>query len=165
MSKANGQVSRRVIEEGFSKGNLNVIDELVADEFVNHDPADPQDARGRAGAKRQIQMYRAAFPDLEFTIEDVIDQGDKVVLRWTSTGTHRGELMGLAPTGARVTASGISIDRLAGGKIVETWTNWDTLGLMRQLGAAPPPGSIGEKVGIQIQHLAARRQRHKAGIA
>ena len=95
-------------------------------------------------------MYRAAFPDLQFTIDDVIAQDDKVVIRWSSRGTHRGELMGLAPTGKEATSSGISIDKIADGKIVESWNHWDTLGLMRQLGAAPPPGSVGEKVGIQL---------------
>jgi steroid delta-isomerase-like uncharacterized protein len=108
-------------------------------------------------------MYRAAFPDLQFTVEDIIDQDDRVVIRWSSRGTHQGELMGLAPTGKIVTVTGISIDRFADGKVAESWTNWDVLGLMRQLGAAPPPGSVGEKVGIQLQRLTARRSRQKAG--
>ena len=165
MSEANLAASRRVIEDGFNKGDLSVVDEVCAPDAVNHDPAMPEDARGTEALKQQISMYRTAFPDLEITIEDTIVADDKVVLRWTSRGTHRGELMGLAPTGTHASVAGMSIDRFADGKIAESWNNWDTLGLMRQLGAAPIPGSIGEKVGIQLQHLTARRQRHKAGVA
>jgi steroid delta-isomerase-like uncharacterized protein len=165
MSEANLAASRRVIEDGFNKDNLSVVDEVCAPDAVNHDPAMPEDARGTEALKQQISMYRTAFPDLEITIEDTIVADDKVVLRWTSRGTHRGELMGLAPTGTHASVAGMSIDRFADGKFAESWNNWDTLGLMRQLGAAPIPGSIGEKVGIQLQHLTARRQRHKAGVA
>jgi steroid delta-isomerase-like uncharacterized protein len=163
MSESNLQVSRRMLEEAFGQGQLALVDEFVAADAVDHDPANPEGVRGPAGIKEQISMYRAAFPDLQFTIEDTIAQDDRVVIRWSSRGTHRGELMGLAPTGKVVTVTGISIDRFAEGKIVESWTNWDVLGLMRQLGAAPPPGSVSEKVGIQLQRLTARRSRQKAG--
>jgi steroid delta-isomerase-like uncharacterized protein len=164
MSEANSQVAHRILEEAFGQGQLGLVDEFVAADAVDHDPANPEDVRGPAGLREQISMYRAAFPDLQFTIEDTIAQDDRVVIRWSSRGTHRGELMGLAPTGKVVTVTGISIDRFAEGKIVESWTNWDVLGLMRQLGAAPPPGSVSEKVGIQLQRLTARRSRQKAGI-
>jgi steroid delta-isomerase-like uncharacterized protein len=163
MSEANAQVSRRLLEEAFGQGRVELVDEHVAADAVDHDPANPEDVRGPAGLKEQILMYRAAFPDLQFTVEDIIDQDDRVVIRWSSRGTHQGELMGLAPTGKIVTVTGISIDRFADGKVAESWTNWDVLGLMRQLGAAPPPGSVGEKVGIQLQRLTARRSRQKAG--
>jgi steroid delta-isomerase-like uncharacterized protein len=161
---SNADTSRRAIEEGFNQGNLASVDEMFAESFRNHDPADGGEYVGRDGAKRQIQMYRAAFPDLHLTIEDSFESGEEVALRWTARGTHRGDLMGLAPTGVRTATSGITIDRYEDGKVVESWTNWDTLGLMRQLGAAPEPGSLTEKVGIQLQHLAARRQRSKAGV-
>ncbi len=164
MSEANRQASRRIIEEAFSQGNLAVIDEVVAPDAVGHDPANPENTRGPEGIKQLIGMYRAAFPDLQFTVEDLIAEGDKVVVRWSSSGTHRGELMGLAPTGKRATVTGTGIDHFVDGKIVESWNHWDTLGLMRQLGAAPPPGSVSEKVGIQLQRLTARRSRQKAGI-
>jgi hypothetical protein len=133
---SNADTSRRAIEEGFNQGNLAAIDEITAEGFRHHDPADGGEYAGRDGFKRQ-----------------------------TARGTHRGELMGLAPTGVQTNTTGISIDRYEDGKIVETWTNWDTLGLMRQLGAAPGPGSLTEKVGIQLQHLAARRQRAKSGVS
>ena len=164
MSEQNVAISRRGFEEVFNQGKLDVAAEIVAEGAVSHDPASPEEAVGPAGFRQQVEMYRAAFPDLQFTIDDVIAQDDKVVIRWSSRGTHRGELMGLAPTGKEATSSGISIDKIADGKIVESWNHWDTLGLMRQLGAAPPPGSVGEKVGIQLQRLSARRQRQKAGI-
>ena len=111
--------------------------------------------------KHTASMYRTAFPDVRITVDDVIAAGDKVVLRWHSEGTHRGKLEGLAPTGARASVTGISIDRWQDGKVVEAWTQWDNLGLARQLGAAPPEGSVGEKIGMGLQRLMARWMRKK----
>jgi predicted ester cyclase len=85
-------------------------------------------------------MYRTAFPDLQIPIEDVIAEGDRVVTRWTTRGTHQGELMGAAPTGNQLTVTGILIDRVSGGKIEEEWVDYDTLHLMQQIGAVPQPG-------------------------
>ena len=82
-------------------------------------------------------MYRGAFPDLHFTLEDVIGEGDRVVVRWTATGTHKAEVMGVPATGKRVAVTGIEVSRFADGKLAETWVNWDALGLLRQLGAIP----------------------------
>jgi hypothetical protein len=95
------------------------------------------------------------------TVDDVIVSGEKVALRWHSEGTHRGELAGLAPTGVHGSATGMSIDRWQGGKIVEAWAEWDNMGLARQLGAAPPEGSVGEKIGMGLQRLMARWMRRK----
>jgi steroid delta-isomerase-like uncharacterized protein len=158
------QGSRRIIEECFNNSNFAAADQLIAPEAINHDPAQPAHMRGLRGPealKRSVQMYRAAFPDLRLTIDDVIAAGDKVAVRWHTEGTHRGELEGLAPTGARGYVTGISIDHWQGGKIVETWTEWDNLGLARQLGAAPPEGSAGEKIGMAMQRMMARRMRKK----
>jgi steroid delta-isomerase-like uncharacterized protein len=157
--------SRRLLEETFNEGNLGLIDQLVAPDAVNHDPAEPahlRQLRGPEVLKRTVKMYRAAFPDVQITVDDVITADDKVVLRWHSEGTHRGELEGLAPTGVRGSVTGISIDLWRDGKVVESWTEWDNLGLARQLGAAPPEGSMGEKVGIRLQNLMARRMRKKS---
>ena len=85
-------------------------------------------------------MYRSAFPDAHFTIEDQIVEGDKVVTRYTATGTQKGELMGIPPTERRVTVTGINITRLDGGKIVEGWTNFDALGMLQQLDVIRAPG-------------------------
>jgi steroid delta-isomerase-like uncharacterized protein len=89
--------------------------------------------------KQVVSLYRRAFPDVHFTVDDMLATGDKVITRWTGQGSHLGALRGLPATGRKVRVSGISIDRLANGLIVETWMNWDTLGLMEQLGAARPP--------------------------
>jgi steroid delta-isomerase-like uncharacterized protein len=156
--------SRRLLEQSFNTGSFELIDQLVAPEALNHDPALPaqmRDLRGPDGLKRVVTMYRTAFPDVRMTVDDVIASGDKVVLRWHSEGTHRGELAGLAPTGVHGSATGISIDRWQDGKIVEAWAEWDNMGLARQLGAAPPEGSVGEKIGIGLQRLMARWMRRK----
>jgi steroid delta-isomerase-like uncharacterized protein len=132
-------IARREIEEVYGAGKLDTADELVDAGFVGHDPALPEPLRGSAGVKEAAAGYRAAFPDLRVKIDTQISEGDLVVSRWTATGTHQGELFGIAPTGKQATVSGISIDRISGGKIVEDWTNWDTLGLLQQLGAIPAP--------------------------
>jgi steroid delta-isomerase-like uncharacterized protein len=156
--------SRRLLEQSFNEGRFELVDQLVASDAINHDPATPaqmRDLRGPEVLKRTAAMYRAAFPDLRITVDDVIAADDKVVLRWHSEGTHRGELAGLAPTGARGSVTGMSIDRWKDGKVVEAWAEWDNLGLARQLGAAPPEGSVGEKIGMGLQRLLARRKRKK----
>jgi steroid delta-isomerase-like uncharacterized protein len=158
------EASRQLLEQSFNEGNFELIDQLVASEAVNHDPATPaqmRDVRGPEVLKRMASMYRAAFPDLRITVDDVIAADDKVVLRWHSEGTHRGELAGLAPTGAHGSVTGMSIDRWKDGKVVESWSEWDNLGLARQLGAAPPEGSVGEKMGMGLQRLMARWMRKK----
>jgi steroid delta-isomerase-like uncharacterized protein len=158
------EASRRLLEESFNEGKVELIDQLVAPDAVNHDPATParmRELRGPEVLKRTVSMYRAAFPDVRIVVDDVIAADDKVVLRWHSEGTHRGELEGLAPTGARASVTGIGIDQWKDGKVVEAWTEWDNLGLARQLGAAPPEGSLGEKLGMGLQRLMARRMRKK----
>ena len=158
------EASRRLLEQTFNEGNFQVIDELVAPDAVNHDPATPASMRALRGPevlKRTVSMYREAFPDVRMTVDDLIAAGDKVVLRWHSEGTHNGELQGLAPTGTHGSVTGISIDHWKDGKIVEVWVEWDNFGLARQLGAAPPEGSVVEKVGIGVQRLMARWMRKK----
>ena len=96
--------------------------------------------RGIEAHNQFATMHRTAFPDLRFVAEDVIAEGDKVVERRTSSGTHQGELMGIPPTGRQTTGSGVSIFRVANGKVAEQWVNWDMLGLLQQLGGIPPLG-------------------------
>jgi steroid delta-isomerase-like uncharacterized protein len=158
------EASRQLLEQSFNDGKFELADQLIAAEAVNHDPAEPAELRALRGPevlKRTVSVYRTAFPDVRITVDDVIAAGDKVVLRWHSEGTHRGELAGLAPTGAHGSVTGISIDQWKDGKVVETWTEWDNLGLARQLGAAPPEGSFGEKLGMGVQRLMARWMRKK----
>jgi steroid delta-isomerase-like uncharacterized protein len=137
MSEQNKAASRRVVEDIFVGGKLDLADELFDARFVGHDVAMPEPIRGPEGLKEQAKGYRDAFPDLQLKVEDQIAEGDKVVTRWTATGTHKGDLFGMSPTGKQATIIGITIDRFSGGKIAESWDNWDALGLMQQLGAIP----------------------------
>lgn len=137
MSADTKALARRFLDEAFNGGNLDVVDELVAPEFVNHDSAMPEPLVGIDAAKASITGYRDAFPDLRLTIEEMIAEGDLVTTRWTARGTHRGDLMGITATGKQATVTGITIDRIQDGRFVESWTNWDTLGLLQQLGAVP----------------------------
>lgn len=136
----NKSLIRRFYEEVANKGNMAVVDELIADEYVVHGvPARAEAPPGPEGDKQIFTMYRTAFPDLRFTFEDQIAEGDKVVTRLTIRGTHQGEFMGIAPTNRPITVTGVSIVRIAGGKLVEGWVNIDMLGMMRQLGVVPKP--------------------------
>lgn len=133
MSADNKALVRRTIDEAFNKGNLAVVDELAAPNYVFHEPT-AGDEKGPDGLKQMITMHRNAFPDLRIAIDDQISEGDRVVTRWTARGTHKGELMGIAPSGQQITVTGITISRLANGKCVEEWENYDALGMMRQIG-------------------------------
>ena len=138
MSEENKAAVRRYFEEAWSAGNVDVLDELLSPDYVDHDPQDPHaETPGPEGTKQALAMYREAFPDLSISIEEQFADGDVVITRWTASGTHEGDLPGLAATHRRSTVSGISIDRFEGGRIVEGWTNWDTRGLLQQLGAVP----------------------------
>ena len=132
-------LARRWVEDLFNAGNLEVADEIIAPDHLHHDPTLPDIPPGPEGQKQVVNLYRGAFTNAHISIEDQVAEGDRVVTRWTSSGTHQGELMGLAPTGNQVRITGITINRLSGGKIVESWTNYDALGMMRQIGAVPEP--------------------------
>ena len=137
MSAETKGIARRLLEEAFNGGNLDVVDELMAPEFVNHDAALPEPIVGIEATKASIRGYRDAFPDLRLTLEEQIAEGEYVATRWSALGTHHGDLMGMPATGKQATVTGITIDRIVDGRFVESWTNWDTLGLMQQLGVAP----------------------------
>jgi steroid delta-isomerase-like uncharacterized protein len=146
MSEQNKALSRRNIEEVWNQRKLEVIDELVATSSVLHDPSVPGGkVAGSQGYRQFVQVYLTAFPDTHFTIHDQIADGDKVVTRWTATGTHKGDLMGIAPTGKRSTVTGITIDRYDAGKAIESWVNYDTLGMFQQLGVVPMLAPAGVK--------------------
>lgn len=137
MSEQSRAIVRRFFEEVFSQGRLDVIDELFNDDYQDHDPVNEQDTYGPDGVREEMAQYRAGVSDLRFTIEDQLAEGDRVVTRWVSNGTHDGELLGVAPTGRRIEVHGITIHRVADGRIQEGWWNWDVLGLTRQIGAIP----------------------------
>lgn len=129
----------RLLEAGFGRGNLDVVDELMAADAVGHAP--PDEMRGPAEVKAFISAIRGAFPDLEIEVRDLIAEGDEVVARWVARGTHEGEFQGVPPTGREIEVTGITIERFEDGKIVEGWTNRDAIGLLQQIGAVPAPGT------------------------
>jgi len=130
----------RFYDEVWNKGDLSVIDELYASDAVA-DFLPPGFPTGTAGLKQFVMVYRTAFPDTHFTIEDLIAEADSVVTRWTATGTQAGPLMNIPPTGKQVTVQGISITRYAAnGKAVQAWTSFDQLGMLQQLGVIPSAG-------------------------
>lgn len=134
---ANKKASRRILEEIFGAGKYDLADELLQAKAIGHDPALPGPVLGPEGLKESARAYRAAFPDLKLTVEEVVGDGDLVAIRWSAHGTQKGELFGVAATGKQATVTGITIDRYTDGKLAESWTNWDTLGLLQQLGAVP----------------------------
>ena len=138
MTEDNKALNRRFVEEVINQGNTDAIDELIDPGVVDH-AAPPGFPTGREGAKQFAAMMRSAFPNLHLTIEDMIAEGDKVVMRSTWSGTHEGEFMGIPATGRQVTVSAIDITRVADGRMVEHWEQFDALGLMQQLGVVPPP--------------------------
>ena len=124
----NKALARRYQEEVWGKGNLALIDELVAADFLDHSLPAGMDP-GFAGAKTAVQGALDAFPDGQWTVEDLIPEGDKVVIRWKMQATHEHAFRGIAPVGKPVTVAGITILRIADGKIAERWVNWDSLAL------------------------------------
>lgn len=138
-AEENKAIIRRLYEE-LNKGNLNIADELIVEDYAQHSilPVPP----GREGFKKFFAAFSAAFPNAHFTIEDMIAEKDKVALRFTGRFTHRGEFMGVHPTGKQMKMTGIDIFRLSNGKIVEHWDEVDQLGLLQQLGIIPPPEKI-----------------------
>jgi ketosteroid isomerase-like protein len=137
MSAENKAIIRRVVDEVWNQRKLDVLDEICAPNFALYDPSVPGLSRGPEGAKQYVGLFCAAFPDIRVTADDLFAEGDKVALRWSATGTHQGELMGIAPTGKQVTVTGHAIYRIANGKIEEDWITGDTLGVLQQLGVIP----------------------------
>ncbi len=136
MPQDNVAVMHRIYEEILNKGNMDLVDQLTAVDFISHE-IPPDYPAGSEGFKQFWTDFRAAFPDLHFTIEETIAEGDKVVCRCTMRGTHRGEFMGIPATGKQVEVQGIDIAHFRGGKGVEHWASYDELGMMRQLGVIP----------------------------
>ena len=143
-TEQNKAAARRITEETWNKGNLGILDEYVAPGAVHHDPNNPI-APGPQGLKQLISMYRSAFPDLHFAIEQEIADGDYVVHRLIATGTQRGDLPALPATGKRAATTAIIINRFKDGKIVEGWAISDQLGLLQQLGVVPTAEQMAAK--------------------
>jgi steroid delta-isomerase-like uncharacterized protein len=136
----NKAVVRQLVDEVFNQGNVGIVDELVAPDFIEHEELPPGIPGGREGIKYLTAMLRGAFPDFEATIDDIIAEDDRIVVRQTWSGTHEGEFMGIPATGKRVSFGVIDIIRIADDKCVEHWGQMDNAGLMHQLGVTPGPG-------------------------
>ena len=132
----NRTLVRRLYEEG-NKKKLAIFDELIAPTCVASLAGIAEPLHGPQALKQTAQVYNTAFPDLQVTVDDMTCEGDKVVVRWTAQGTHKGELMSLAPTGKRLKATGIDIFRITNGKIVAIWGQFDVLSILKQLDVLP----------------------------
>jgi steroid delta-isomerase-like uncharacterized protein len=133
---------RQMVEEVFNQGNVSQIDEFMAPNFVEHEELPPGIPRDREGVSHLTSMLHSAFPDFKATIDDIVAEGEKVVIRQTWSGSHKGEFMGIPPTGKSVSFGVIDILRIADGKCVEHWGQMDSMSLMQQLGAIPAPGGV-----------------------
>jgi len=138
-------LERRWFEES-NKGKaaaMAVIDESHVTDYVFHGGGG-EEIHGLKDYKQFMSEFYSAFPDSHVTIDDMVVEGDKVAIRWTWTGTHKGEIGGVPPTGEKVTIWGVNIERVVGGKFVETWERYSSLGFMQQLGLVPKPGKGGK---------------------
>lgn len=143
MSDANKATIRRFYDQVWNKGDYWVADDLVSPDYVRHAP---QPIRGRDGIRKVVEGIRTAFPDLFISVEDLIADEDRVAVRWHAYGTHAGDFRGISPTGRPVQIVGITISRLKNAQIEEEWSQWDTMGLLEQIGVAvnaPIEGPIG----------------------
>jgi len=138
--EANKAIARRVWDEVFNKRDLALADELVAADAINHEAPPGVAARGPESLKAAVTWLSAAFPDMHMAIDDVLAEGDKVVMQTTMSGTHQRPFWGIAPTGRRFAQRHVHGFRIADGKVVEHWAVRDDLGFLQQLGAAPAPG-------------------------
>ena len=136
MSEDNKVLLRRFLSEVWNQGRLNLIDELVDPAYVSHVAHIPQ-VSDREGLKQWVSAVRTAFPDIRFTIEDLLADDEKTTHRWSSVASHQGEFLGVSGTGKKVVCRGMSITRFSGGRIVEEWGEWDALRLLEQIGAVP----------------------------
>ena len=138
MAQENSALIRRWFEEVWNKGRMEAIDEMASPDVIGHGQAQHDTDIGLHEFRNFAVSLRAAFPDMKVVIDQTLEQGDKVVARWTSTMTHKGDFLGFAPTGGKVTITGTTIQRIVDGKVVEGWDNWDQLGLLVQIGAVNP---------------------------
>jgi steroid delta-isomerase-like uncharacterized protein len=139
MSDENKAIARRIMEVAWSKGDLSVVDECVSIDCRLHDPVFPQVTAGAGSLKEHITACREAFPDLRFSVDDMVAERDEVVIHWTARGTHRGGFLGMAPTNRSATITGTSIFRIENEKLIENWSDWNLLSLLQQLGISMVP--------------------------
>jgi len=136
MSTEENKAIQRRFQDIWNQGDFDIIEEIFNKDYLNHSVK----VKGFESIRQFVTVYRSAFPSVKFTIEDQVAEEDKVVMRYTITGTHKGEFQGIAPTGKPIAITGIAIHRIENGKIIEIWANWDALGLSQQLGVVSMPG-------------------------
>lgn len=136
----NKAIVRRLYDEAWNRRKFEVVKELISPSHALQAPTRSGSSIGPEAYQRQISRFLAGFPDLRFAVEDIVAEKDKVVACWTMSGTHKGDFMGVPPTNKKVSVDGMTVHQLAGGKIMDSVTNWDALGMMQQLGAVPAPG-------------------------
>ena len=139
----NKAVITRLVTQIFNAKDLSVLDDLLAPGYQDHNSAEVYDPAATPvdadGFRAALRMFFDAFPNFQMTVDHLVAEGDKVVCFWTSTGVHRGEFLGISATGKRVTFSGVAVDRLIGGRIIESWGILDIWGVALQIGAIPDP--------------------------
>ena len=140
MSAGNKALIRRLYEEVWNHRKFEVINEIISPSHALQAPNVSGSAVGPEAYKRQVTLFLAGYPDLRFTIEDTVAENDKVVACWTFSGTHKGDFMGVPPTNKKISVDGMTIHHIANGKIMDSYSNWDALGMMQQLGAVPALG-------------------------
>jgi steroid delta-isomerase-like uncharacterized protein len=138
MSVSNKDVIRRLYQEVWNEQKLEVADQLISMSHALNDPTIFGASVGPEAYKRQVKRFIAAFPDLRFAVEEYVSEKDKVVAAWCVTGTHKGEFLGLAPTGKKISLSGITIHQVANGKILDSYAIWEVLSLLHQIDVALP---------------------------
>lgn len=134
--------TKKLFEDVFSKGNISALDSILASNIKLNDPARPHDKEGIANIKELEQTYNTAFPNKKVHIDELIPAEDKVIVRWTASAVHKGELEGISPTNKSIKISGISIYRFQNGKIIEITQQWDRLGLLEQIGEIQPAAAL-----------------------
>ena len=140
MSAENKAIIRRLYEEIWNKRKVELVGEIISPSHALQAPNVSGSAVGPEAYKRQLMLFFAGYPDLHFLVEDTIAEADKVVACWTLSGTHRGEYLGVPATNKKVSVDGITIHHIANGKIMDSYSNWDALGMMQQLGVVPALG-------------------------
>jgi len=136
----NKALVRRYYDEVFNERRVDLVDELAVQDYVEHDPF-PGQGDGRADLRARVELILAAMNPLRFDVQDVVAEGDRVVVRWVQQGTQSGSFMGIPPTGRQYTMAGIDVHRLRDGRMAEHWHVVDLFGLLQQLGAIPAPGA------------------------
>jgi len=145
------KVSRTILEDVYGKGTLEYLDQVCDPSFKAHDPLSGE--ADLAGVKREVEMYRSAFPDMKPTVLGLCAEADVVCMHWRITGTHQKRFLGVEPTGKKITIEGISFDRFRNGKLIEVFSQWDTLGLLQALGVVP-------RIDLAMPKVEAERRPH-----